>query len=157
MPGAKRKTPGNFDRRSTKGQGLVEYSLILVLVAIVVIAVLMELGPVVGNVFSKIDSCLPGMVCTSGTDEIMRTDTSPSNTDSVAIDSSEAWRLVYAFEDEYVNQETSILNAVNILGEATGPIIDALLQDAITRADEEQVQAILELKAEFEAHYPGSP
>ncbi|MBI5963976.1 MAG: Flp family type IVb pilin [Chloroflexi bacterium] len=41
-----------------KGQGLVEYALILVLVAIVVIAALMILGPLVGNVFSKINSSL---------------------------------------------------------------------------------------------------
>ena len=41
-----------------KGQGLVEYALILVLVAIVVIAALMVLGPVIGNVFSKINSSL---------------------------------------------------------------------------------------------------
>ena len=41
-----------------KGQGLVEYALILVLVAIVVIAVLMILGPVIGNVFSKANSSL---------------------------------------------------------------------------------------------------
>lgn len=37
-----------------EGQGLVEYALILVLVAIVVIAVLLLLGPIVGNVFSSI-------------------------------------------------------------------------------------------------------
>jgi len=42
-----------------KGQGLVEYALILVLVAIVVIAVLTLLGPIIGNVFSKINSTLP--------------------------------------------------------------------------------------------------
>jgi pilus assembly protein Flp/PilA len=41
-----------------KGQGLVEYALILVLVAIVVIAVLMLLGPIIGNVFSTINSSL---------------------------------------------------------------------------------------------------
>ncbi|MBI5962509.1 MAG: pilus assembly protein [Chloroflexi bacterium] len=41
-----------------KGQGLVEYALILVMVAIVVIVVLMILGPLVGNVFSKINSSL---------------------------------------------------------------------------------------------------
>ncbi|MBI3167271.1 MAG: Flp family type IVb pilin [Chloroflexi bacterium] len=41
-----------------KGQGLVEYALILVLVAIVVIAALMILGPIIGNVFSKINSSL---------------------------------------------------------------------------------------------------
>ena len=36
------------------GQGLVEYALILVLVAIVVIAILLLVGPAVGNVFSTI-------------------------------------------------------------------------------------------------------
>jgi pilus assembly protein Flp/PilA len=41
-----------------KGQGLVEYALILVLVAIVVIAVLMLLGPIIGNVFSTINDSL---------------------------------------------------------------------------------------------------
>ena len=37
-----------------EGQGLVEYALILVLVSIVVIAILLLLGPAVGNVFSTI-------------------------------------------------------------------------------------------------------
>jgi pilus assembly protein Flp/PilA len=41
-----------------KGQGLVEYALILVLVAIVVIAALTILGPKVGNVFSSINASL---------------------------------------------------------------------------------------------------
>jgi pilus assembly protein Flp/PilA len=41
-----------------KGQGLVEYALILVLVAIVVIAVLMIMGPIVGNAFSTINTSL---------------------------------------------------------------------------------------------------
>lgn len=42
------------------GQGLVEYALILVLVAIVVIAILAILGPQIGNVFSKITNTLAG-------------------------------------------------------------------------------------------------
>ena len=37
-----------------EGQGLVEYALILIMVAIVVIAILMLLGPIVGNVFSNL-------------------------------------------------------------------------------------------------------
>lgn len=41
-----------------EGQGLVEYALILVLVAIVVIAILTLLGPQIGNVFSRIVSGL---------------------------------------------------------------------------------------------------
>jgi len=43
-----------------KGQGLVEYALILVLVAIIVIAILMVLGPQIGNVFSRVTSGLGG-------------------------------------------------------------------------------------------------
>ncbi len=41
-----------------RGQGLVEYALILVLVAIVVIAALMVLGPIIGNVFSAVNNSL---------------------------------------------------------------------------------------------------
>jgi pilus assembly protein Flp/PilA len=37
-----------------QGQGLVEYALILVLVAIVVISILVLLGPAVGNLFSNV-------------------------------------------------------------------------------------------------------
>ena len=43
-----------------KGQGLVEYALILVLVAVVVIAVLTLLGPIIGNVFSDIMDAMNG-------------------------------------------------------------------------------------------------
>ena len=48
-------------KQEEKGQGLVEYALILVLVAIVVIAALMILGPIIGNVFSKVNSSLSGV------------------------------------------------------------------------------------------------
>ena len=41
-----------------KGQGLVEYALILVLVSIIVLAILLLLGPTVGNMFSNIVSSL---------------------------------------------------------------------------------------------------
>jgi pilus assembly protein Flp/PilA len=42
----------------SKGQGLVEYALILVFVAMVVIGILALLGPAVGTVFSHIRSGL---------------------------------------------------------------------------------------------------
>jgi len=42
-----------------QGQGMVEYALILVLVAIVVIASLMLLGPIVANVFSTLNNSFP--------------------------------------------------------------------------------------------------
>ncbi len=44
-----------------RGQGLVEYALILVLVAIVGIAALMVLGPIIGNTFSTINNSLSGV------------------------------------------------------------------------------------------------
>lgn len=50
--------PPNSQEGKPRGQGLVEYALILVLVALVVIAALMILGPVIGNVFSQINSSL---------------------------------------------------------------------------------------------------
>lgn len=43
-----------------EGQGLVEYALILVLVAIVVIAILALLGPQISNIFSRVTSGLSG-------------------------------------------------------------------------------------------------
>jgi pilus assembly protein Flp/PilA len=43
-----------------KGQGLVEYALILVLIAVVVIVILGVLGDQINNVFSSISSSLTG-------------------------------------------------------------------------------------------------
>jgi pilus assembly protein Flp/PilA len=40
------------------GQGLIEYALILTMVAIVVFVVLLMLGPIIGNVFSTINESL---------------------------------------------------------------------------------------------------
>ena len=47
-------------RRDEEGQGLVEYALILVLVAIVVIAILAIVGPQIGNIFSQVTNGLGG-------------------------------------------------------------------------------------------------
>ena len=41
-----------------RGQGLVEYAIILVFVALVVIAIIRILGPKIGNIFSTINSSL---------------------------------------------------------------------------------------------------
>ena len=46
--------------RDEKGQGLVEYALILVLVAVVVIAILALMGPQIANIFSRVTSGLTG-------------------------------------------------------------------------------------------------
>ena len=53
------------NQKQTDGQGLVEYALILVLVAVIVIAILTLLGPQVGNVFSRVVDGL-GVVSSGG-------------------------------------------------------------------------------------------
>ena len=45
-------------RRVARGQGLVEYALIIALVAIVVIAALVLLGPAISSIFVNISSAL---------------------------------------------------------------------------------------------------
>jgi pilus assembly protein Flp/PilA len=42
-----------------KGQGLIEYAIILSLVALIVIAVIWLLGPKVGDSYSSINSSIP--------------------------------------------------------------------------------------------------
>lgn len=49
-----------------EGQGLVEYALILVLVAIVVIAILLQLGPQISYVFCEVNAVLSGETCATG-------------------------------------------------------------------------------------------
>jgi len=44
--------------KNEKGQGLVEYALILVLVAVVGIVILSIMGPAIGNIFSNIVNTL---------------------------------------------------------------------------------------------------
>ena len=56
-------TERNSSPQRDPGQGLVEYALLLVLLAIAVLAILTLLGPQIGNVFSRVTSeleYLPG-------------------------------------------------------------------------------------------------
>ena len=50
-------------KEAEEGQGLVEYALILFLVAIVVIAILILLGPQIGSVFSAVTKGLSQANC----------------------------------------------------------------------------------------------
>ena len=47
-----------FSNRRQSGQGLLEYALIMMLVALVVILLIMIIGPAVGNIFSNVVSNL---------------------------------------------------------------------------------------------------
>jgi Flp pilus assembly pilin Flp len=48
------------------GQSLLEYGLVLVLVAVVIAAVLIILGPQIGNVYSRIIVCVPPTAACAG-------------------------------------------------------------------------------------------
>ena len=50
----------NWIANEEEGQGMVEYALILALVAIAAIAILPSLGTKVKSVFSQVDASLPG-------------------------------------------------------------------------------------------------
>ena len=52
------ETARKLFRDRQKGQGMVEYALILVLVSIVVIAILFTMGGQIGNVFSNVTQAL---------------------------------------------------------------------------------------------------
>lgn len=52
-----------------KGQGLVEYAIIIALVAIIVIVVVGALGPRVGNTFSSVNNSLGGGGILGGEDD----------------------------------------------------------------------------------------
>ena len=45
-------------RAHTLGQGLVEYAFLLLLIVLIVFVALIFLGPVIGNVFTKVNSSL---------------------------------------------------------------------------------------------------
>ena len=45
-----------LNKEGQQGQGLMEYALVLVLVAVVVIAIITLFGPAVGNMYSRITS-----------------------------------------------------------------------------------------------------
>ena len=43
-----------MENEGQRGQGLIEYALVLVLVAVVVIAIISLVGPQIGNMYSRI-------------------------------------------------------------------------------------------------------
>jgi pilus assembly protein Flp/PilA len=49
-----RREPALRRERLNAGQGLIEYAMIIVLIAVVVMIVLQALGPAIGNIYSSI-------------------------------------------------------------------------------------------------------
>lgn len=55
------KKLANWLKNEESGQGMVEYGLIIALIAIVVVVALVTLGPRIAAVFTKIESSLPAV------------------------------------------------------------------------------------------------
>ncbi len=75
-----------FKRLDERGQGLVEYALILVLIAIVVIAILLQLGPSVGGVFSRIVFVLEAVQGSGAVDDVTAARTGGGNGNDLTVD-----------------------------------------------------------------------
>ena len=48
-----------FHPQSEKGQGLVEFAFLIVLIAVVVVIILVTMGPIVGNLYSQVIDAFP--------------------------------------------------------------------------------------------------
>ena len=63
-----------YQKKNEKGQGMVEYALITILIAAVIVAVLLILGPSVVNVYAKVNNSLSAQ---SGGQEVVQPSSTP--------------------------------------------------------------------------------
>ena len=144
-------------KNKQKAQGLVEYALILVLVAIVVIAVLMLLGPIIGNTFSTIncgladdrfDSDCPTSNGSSG-------ESGEKTFSSLTLNAKEAGRESLenyeAFQEEVFQQDEIIIEVRTLSIEAFGESMEVLGETAEEIGDQVSYDLIAQLQEEADA------
>jgi hypothetical protein len=122
----------------------------LVLVAIVVLAILFLLGPVAGGIFDDIVYSVSDDALVID-ETLYAAEPVPDNAGDAIV--SEAVERILAFKEAAIQQETSMKAARTIIGQAVGPVIDAIIQDAIASGDDLRLEEALELKQEFESVY----
>jgi pilus assembly protein Flp/PilA len=110
----------NTRRKRQEGQGLVEYALILVLVAIVVIAILTLLGPQVSGVFARIMAGFNGQALTGNGLEYAFTSAGVTSPGGGSTCSLQAGATVIALQDgvPVADQSVSVAVAVELGGTA---------------------------------------
>lgn len=143
-------------KKSEAGQGLVEYALILVLVAIVVIAIMRLLGPTIGNTFSTINSCLDGVggvPCDEEEETASSRLNSLSQTQLTAqADENELLRIqIEILESAAIEQEESLHKAFSELGLGLNGSLTVLIAQAQATGDDELVQTLTTLQQELQA------
>ncbi len=105
-----------------KGQGLVEYALILVLVAVVVIAILALLGPAINGAFARVIAALNGQDMTGIGTEYVITGLSASASGAAPDCTVNVTNMqVTVFEDgELVGTGVAVSGSVSFSGGAGG-------------------------------------
>ncbi len=106
-----------------EGQGLVEYALILVLVAIVVIAILALLGPTINAAFARVIAALNGQEITGTGTEYIITGMSASASGSAPFCTVTVSNMqVTVLEDgQVVGSGISVSGSVAVSGGSGGP------------------------------------
>ncbi len=120
--------------QSNRGQGLVEYAIIIALVAIVVIAVVRVMGPNVGNTFSTINNSLPGegAVVDDGGDDDPDGWTIAANENGVVNVPSGNYQIQYGANGQYFYQYFTGPTTVNCNNATFGdPIVGTVKQCSI--------------------------
>ncbi|GEM_PF-208013 len=118
----------------SKGQGLVEYAIVLALVAIVVIAVVQVMGPGVGNTFSTVNNSLPGesAVIEDGNDDDPDGWTFAANENGVVNVPSGNYQIQYGANGQYFYQYFTGPTTVNCNNATFGdPIVGTVKQCSI--------------------------
>lgn len=101
--------------RREKGQGLVEYALVLVLVAVVVIAILTVLGPQIGNVFSQVTS---GLGVSGGGGAAQPAQQLSAGCQAISGSYTGLGTVSFIGAREYTAGETVVFNATQLYGAA---------------------------------------
>ena len=149
------------------GQGMVEYALVLVLVAIVVIAVLLLLGPIIGNTFSSLnddlDAYSSSQPARSGDNTFSSLTFEAEKADSESLEDYRIFREQVFQQDENLDEVSILLTegfdeSMEVLSEFADEIGDQVLYDLIVQVQEEadagNYEAILEILSGSSSEIP---
>lgn len=131
------------------GQGLVEYALILVLVAVVVLVVQNLLGSAIGNIFSEsVLADLGTPLTTAFGDGGLGTLAGSTNCPEAE---REARETLLALGEEFGQQDEGVDESAILLREAAGEMLEVLTEHAAEIGDEAFLEQLQTLQQEVES------
>jgi pilus assembly protein Flp/PilA len=140
-----------------EGQGLVEYALILVLVAIAVIAILIILGPAIGNNFTTVikNMCgrpnLPDCPPDLPNGSAMEASATEASVAEQAGNRSDVLEPIFDFGEQAEHQEESLGELQTLLEEAFDESFEVLIEHAGEIEDLDLHEALSDLQQEVES------